>query len=75
MSEPYLVVCAFWTKAHGADRTIGDAAAAIKLRNTRGAAVTFARSEADRFDFRRTMERLQLAEVNDHPPTEVDDDA
>jgi hypothetical protein len=67
MSEPYLVVCAFWTKAHGADKTIGDAARALKVHGTRGAAVTFPLSEADRLDFRHTMRRLQLEEVNERP--------
>ena len=63
-----LVVCAFWSRAHAAEETIADAAAALKIRGTRGAAVTFKRSEADRLDFRVTMSRLQLEEVNERGP-------
>jgi len=67
---PYLIVAAFWSDTDVTD----DVTAALnhevfpRAPGRRGAVVSFKFATADRPDFRRVMERLGLAEVNDHRP-------
>jgi len=61
-----LHVAAFWIDGDRCDE-LADVLADFKLAGTRGAVVTFRPDVADAFDFRRTMQRLDLAEVNEHP--------
>jgi hypothetical protein len=66
MSDPILHVAAFWCDDDHADE-IADFCKRFKVEGSRGAVVTFSVSTADRPDFRHTMSRLQLAEINSRP--------
>lgn len=63
---PLLHVAAFWVDEDRGDE-IADLMAALKIEGTGGAVVTFSLDTASDWRFRRTMEQLDLAEVNEHP--------
>lgn len=64
--SPLLHVAAFWV-ADDRVEELADLFAAMKIEGTAGAVVTFRPEVADEPGFRRVMERLDLAEVNEHP--------
>lgn len=67
MSEPLLIVAAFWSQTDVVDEVADAVGSQVFPRpdGYRGAVVSFKLTVADSADFRRTMYRLDLAEVND----------
>lgn len=68
--RPLLHVAAFWVDGDRGDE-MADALAEFKIAGTRGAVVTFRPDVADTYDFRHTMDKLDLAEVNAYPASDV----
>lgn len=67
---PFLIVAAFWQDTEDLD-AVCEAISPEKFPRPdgyRGAVVSFRLDVADATDFRHTMKRLQLAEVNDRRP-------
>jgi hypothetical protein len=71
MSEPLLIVAAFWSDT---DCVAGVSKALQRFKTAdeyKGAAVSFTRAVADDPRFRRTMRELQLEEANVRPAGRV----
>lgn len=66
MSGRHLVLAAFWTDRECAE-LVGDYCRTFKVEGSHGAVVTFVPPQTEAFDFQRTMERLNLAEINERP--------
>lgn len=66
MTRPLLHIAAFWVDGDVGDE-LSDYCAKRKIEGTHGAVVTFKPATAEKLGFRVIMERLDLAELNEHP--------